>query len=378
LGLGSAIMAAETQEESEKVLRSCFIIQYVLSTILCLLFIMMYPSLNLFTTRLPYFISVLFMYLYLNLSIHSSLMNVYINRLGDDKVLFINPLINALCTLLITLPLGLIGWDSIGLATASIISLVLANIHMLYNHNPYSKKFHYKDISYIFRKYKRFVLFQYPSNLVEAFSGQLPLQMISRFFGNTALGDFSMTNKVFRVPLSVISTPIQIIYFRTISERMKNGEDIADLTYSLITKILLVAVVPLVLGVAFAEDIFAFVLGSQWRAAGTIASIMAFPFLFNFCYNCVTFCRVVIGQQKVNLIITLLHLLIMISSLLIGIFVLGSLFSTIICFSITETVYSIFNLYANFYYLKKNASKFLFFIIIYLIVSVLLIGLLKI
>lgn len=367
LGLGSAIMAANTQEESEKVLRSCFLLQLLLSTALCLVIMIISPSYKLFITGLPYLTSVLVMYLYLNLSIHASLMSVYINRLGADKVLLINPLLGAMCTLLITLPLGLIGWGSVGLYAANIISLFLTNLHMLHYHNPYKERFHFLDIMYIFRKYKRFVIYQYPSNLMGTFSMQLPMQVIARFYGSLALGDYAMTNRVFGIPSSVIAGPIQTIYFRTASERTRSGESIVDLTYSLVTKIMLIAAVPLIIGVAFSEEIFSFVLGAQWKSAGTIASVMAFPFLFNFCNNCVTYCRVVIGKQKVNLIVTFVQIIFTVGSLLIGVYGFGSLAATIICFSIVETLYSIFNLYVNFYCLKQKTKKFLLFTFVYLL-----------
>lgn len=368
LGLGSAIMSAETKKESEKVFRTTFIIQLLLSAFLCLIAILIGPYFELFRTKLSYSISILLMFLYLNLSVHASLMNVYINRLGEDKVLRLNPILGAACTLCITLPLGYFGMDSIGLFAAHLVSLALMNVHMLRYHSPYSEPFRFADIRIVIMKFKHFVMFQYPSNLIGTFASQMPTQMISRFFGSGSLGNYAMTNRVFGVPLSTIAAPIQTVYFRTIAEKHRGGEDIADITYSLISKVMMVAALPLVIGMVFSEEIFIFVLGPQWRIAGQIASLMAIPLLFNFCYSCVTYCRVVIGWQHVNLIVTAVQVVASVGSLLIGALYFKSFIATIVCFAVAETLFNVFNLYMNFFCLKKHKGRFLRFTFIYLII----------
>ena len=369
LGLGAAIMAADDQEESEKVFRVCYILQWILSTVLCAALLALSPVWQAFRTHLSYPLAVVLLYLYLNLSIHFSLMCVYVNRLGANRVLLVNPVLAALCNMCITLPLGLLKMDAWGLFAANLTATALANLHMLNFQSPYKQRFRFKDVREVFIKFKEFVLYQYPANFMGTLSGNVPTQMLSGAFGLAALGDYAMCNRVFGLPLQVIAQPIQTVYFRHAAAAQREGRDIARLTFSLVSKIMLIAFVPMVLGCAFADRIFAFVLGEKWRSAGTLAAVLALPFLLNFVSSCVTYCRVVIGRQKMNLMVTAVHIVLVLSALTLGIAHFGTMFAAVACYAVAETLYGVLNLYLNFYCLKRYAGKFLAFVAGYLALS---------
>lgn len=369
LGLGSAIMAADNREESEKVFRVCYILQFILSTALCLAMLAVSPFWQLFHTTLPYPLALLFLYLYLNLSIHFSLMSVYVNRLGANKVLLFNPILAALSNVFITLPLGFLHMDAWGLFAANLTATALANLHMLRYASPYTQPFCFKDVRDVFIKFKHFVLYQYPANFMGTLSDNVPAQMLSGAFGSAALGDYSMCNRVFGLPLQVIAQPIQTVYFRDASALHRAGKDVSRLTFSLVSKIMVAAFIPMVVGCAFAEKIFGFVLGAKWQSAGRLAAVMAFPFLFNFCSSCVTYCRVVIGRQRMNLFIAAVHIALVLTALIAGTVYYKTMFAAVVCYAVAETLYGILNLYINFYCLKRYAARFLLFALGYLAAS---------
>lgn len=365
-GLGSAIMVPKDDEESRGILRSTYTIQFFLSMILCVSMLLLSPYYIFFTTQLPYTVAILLMFFFINVSVLSSLMTVYVNRLKLNKVLFFNPLISTLSTLLITLPLGLIGLDMIGLYAACLISNGIAITHMLRKANPFTSLPSWNEIKFVIKKYKHFIIFQYPSNLVGTFTGQMPNQILARNFGNGALGDYAMCNKIFGLPMSLIAGPIQTVYFRTAAQKYLEGNsDLADFTYSLVTKLMLLAIVPLVIGMAFGKEISSFLLGSKWEMAGTLASILGLQYIFTFCYNCITYCRVAINLQKINLYTSIFQTIVIIGSLLIGVTVFHTLIGTISCFAVANLIYSIFNIAVNFYCLKKYTLKFILFSFIY-------------
>lgn len=364
LGLGSAIMAAPDDDEAKKIFRSSFTIQIVLASIFATGLLIAMPHYRFFASGLPYAAAIIVMLIYIVLTVMSSLMSVYVNRLRMTKVLFYNPLIGALSTLFLTLPLGLIGLDTIGLYIANITSLLIINIHMLRKVNPF-KTISLKEIVFVIKKYRHFIIYQYPSNLMGTFIGQLPNQLLSRSYGNAALGDYSMCNRIFGVPTSLIATPIQTIYFRTVAAKYRVGEDIAGFTYSLVTKLMLLSFVPIGAIMLFGESIFTFVLGNQWSIAGELAAILALQYLYTFCYSCVTYCRVAIGKQKINLYMSIIQFLVIMTSLYIGVVWFHTLVETITCFAIANALYMIGNLTVNFYCLRKYTFKFILFNVIY-------------
>lgn len=377
LGLGSAIMMPKSDEESEEILVSSLLIQiFLLIAVTIVMFILM-PYYKIVSSELPYIVAIMVMFIYIILTVISSLMSVYINRLKMDKVLFINPLIGALLALCLKIPLGLMGFDSVGLYIATITSLILVNIHMIRNANPFKKKINLSGVFCVLKKYKDFVIYQYPANLMGIFTSQMPNQLLGRNFGSSALGDYSMNNSVFAVPSGLLASPIQTIYFRTVSQRYRDGEDIADFTYSLITKLMIVSSVPIIAIMAFGEEIFAFVLGAQWASAGILASLLALQYLFSFLYNCITYCRVAINKQRVNLFTSVFQFVFIIASLIFGVIFFNTLLGTIACFAVANLIYQIINISITFFCLKKHAIKFLLFSILFCLASITIAFMLK-
>jgi len=365
LGLGSAIMAPSDDEESKCILRTSFILQAVLATLVVLSLLLISNTYRPFETDVPYWLAILFMYVYILATILNSYMAVYINKLGKNKVLFVNPLISACCTLGITIPLGFKHMETAGLMCASIVSPIIASLHMIKSGNPFNKKFHISDVRFVFKKYKDFVLYQYPANCVTTFAGQIPNQTISGHYGSNALGSFSMCNKVFSLPTNVIATPIQTVYFRTAAEKYRAGEDISAFTYSMLTKFLYIGFLPVLFAMCFGEPIFSFVLGRQWAQAGTLASILALYFAFSFCYNCVTYFRVAVGRQKINAVTSIISLIALGLPLLLGVLLDLGFYTTMLWFAIANTIWQILNCAINFWCMKSNAAKWLIFSIVY-------------
>lgn len=372
MGLCSAIMAADGEEETNKVFSVGFYIQAILATIFIFVMLALMPVYRFFESSIWYPLALIIMYFYIILSVLSSQLIVYINRLKKDKVLFFNSFRGALSNILITLPLGLLGVDDLGMYIAMLVSLVFVNVNMLRHVKPFYSNIKLKDFNFIIKKFKDFIKFQYPANMLGIFSNQLPTQLLSLGFGISSLGDFFMCNRVFQIPFSLISTPIQTVYFRTASQKFKDkaGEDIADLTYSLISKIMYIAFIPVLFIMIFGKPLFEFVLGPTWGVAGEISSILALQFLFTFCISCIAYCRVVIAKQKINLYVSIIQLFIITISLIYGVFIIKSFLGTIFCYSISNTIFSILNLVVSFWCLEKYFIKFALFSIIYCVVCI--------
>lgn len=372
LGLGSAIMVPRNNDESEDILVSLFIIQTIITTIIVLIFLLLSNHFRIFNISISYFVAIIFLYFYIILTNLSSLMAVYMNKLSQNKVLMFNPIIGAISLILIKIPFGLIGLDYIGLFISTISALLLINIHLLRVKNPFLRRFSFKNTISIFKAYRNFVIFQYPANLLNQLTVQFPNQFIANTFGNTKLADLDMSNRVIQQPLNLIISPIQIVYFRVASEKVKKGEDISKFTYSFIKKALIIGLIPVLLLTLKGEEIFSFVLGVQWSQAGHIASILSLSYLFFFTYGCITYTRVILNKQKSNLISTLINIFVTLILIFTAYRIFGTYISVIYAYSISSVIFNISNIFITLKILRKNHLKFLIISIIYLIIFILL------
>lgn len=370
LGLGSMIMVAKDDKDAKKIFMVTYLLQFSLAILLCAGMLVMSPVKRFYETTIAYELSLLLMFFYISANMLTSLLNVYINRLKLNKALFLNPLIAAGCTIVITIPLGFMKIGFIGLMLASIFSSLLASIHMLRYNSPFGICVRISDVRYVIREGRKFILFQYPANLMGTVAGQLPNQMLSNLFGNAALGSYTMCNKLFNLPMNLIATPIQTVYFRTAAEKNSKNESIAPLTYSLVTKICYVAFLPALLVILFGEQLFAFTLGGEWSKAGIIASILVLHYILTFCNNCIIYCRVSIGKQKWNLFAAVIQLTIIFASLYVGYALTGTLLGVLKFFGIFNALWQIINIEISFICLKQYYLRWPLFSLSYSLVII--------
>ncbi|MBS4025865.1 MAG: oligosaccharide flippase family protein [Clostridia bacterium] len=372
LGLNSAVMVPISDDESDEVLMVAFFTMLFLSTAILMVMLVTSPFIHFFDPGINYILACILVYGFIVINSLRGLLNIYVNRKRLNRVLFYNALIGALATLLITIPLGVLELGSFGLIIAAIIGGVVSIIQMICHNNPFKRLPNLSTFKNVYRRYKDFILYQYPSNFIENFAIQLPTQTFSITFGNANLGSYSMNEKILGIPIRLIGTPINTIYFRTASEYYKQGKNLAEFTFSLITKIMLVAFLPIVVTVFWGEQIFSWVLGTNWSEAGKLAGFLIVQYVFMFCANCTSYCRVAIGKQKTNLVVSILRLAIIGTSIFAGIYLFGDLFNTIIFFTIASTLYLIIDMAINFYCMGKYWVRYTVFAVVYFSVIMLL------
>ena len=369
MGLSSAIMAPKELQRSKDVFFTAFVIEMVVFSIFLVVAIFIAPSFHLYDISIPYIVAIVLCYIYMVLYGFSALLSTFVNKLQRNRILFWNSVITAICILVITIPLGYFGFGALGFIIAGICGSLAADIQMLIKVNPFQRILSLKEMGSVCREYKEYILFQFPSNWLNTFYFQLPNQVFSAFYGNAALGGYAMSERVVGYPTRLVAAPVGTIYFRHATQYIHEGRvnDLGKFTYSFITKILKIAFFPTVLFMVFSEQLFCFVLGNNWGTAGLIASILAIQYVFKFCEQCITYCLVVLGKQKVNLVVSIINLLILGASLCVGILFFKNIIETIVCFAIGSCIAQILNISVNFYYLGIPISKFIVLLLLFAI-----------
>jgi O-antigen/teichoic acid export membrane protein len=374
LGLNSAIMLPKDDGDARKIFQTTFIIHLMILSALLGVALCSESFIKIAEAKTSYSISCFIVYIFAILTNLSGLLSTYMNRAKAYKVMFWNALIGQISTLGVTIPLGLIGLGSKGFIIAGIISLIAVNLQMLYRLNPFIEFINFREIRYIIKNYKNMIKFQFSANIISTFCVQLPNQLISMSFGNVALGGYAMCQRLLGAPISLVAAPINTVYFQTASEYHRESNDLGEFTYILVRNIMLIGFIPLIALMVFAGPIFTFVLGNKWREAGLFASVLALQYLFMFCNNCTSYCRVAIEKPHINTVLAFVQILFIVTSMSIGIFYYKTLYSTIIAFAIGNTFYQIIDLGINFYLMKTSFIRFIVFISIYILSALSLVG----
>ena len=150
LGLNSAVMAPDNDKESCIIFKVAFYSASSIYFFLFVVFLVLSPWYELVQTSLPYLITCLLIFLLAFSSQLNSLLNIYVNRKGMNRVLFNNAIISAVSTLFITIPFGVMSFGVIGLVGAALISGLVCALQMIYYANPFKEKIIWSDFITIF------------------------------------------------------------------------------------------------------------------------------------------------------------------------------------------------------------------------------------
>ncbi len=262
------------------------------------------------TEETAYGVSLLVLWLYLVFNTVSNICYAYVNRRRLYKVMFWNPVITAGVNVGCSILFGLLDWGFVGYTAAHILSFVVNIVHLVCYANPYER---IDDPNYrcipLLKNYKRFPLYQMPANLVATVGNQIPVQAIESLYSSTALGMYSMALKILSLPVTLLATPVNRVYFREASQRYNQGQDVGEFSFKILETNIKVAILPIMVLMVFGEWIFAIFLGEQWREAGTYAAFLGVYELMYFCTSCLSGYFVIIKKNAWNLVVSLVALM---------------------------------------------------------------------
>lgn len=154
----------------------------------------------------------------------------------------------------------------------------------------------------ILRRYKKFPLFDTWSELLNVLSVQLPIIILSQYYGENITGDYSFAYKILLLPFSLLAFSMGQAFFKKANELKQSGKDVAAFTFGVFKKLVLISFFPLV-GIAFFGDIiFNFVFGKEWIIAGEYSRIFSLWIFVIFISSPLTNLFAVYERQRTNLI----------------------------------------------------------------------------
>lgn len=124
------------------------------------------------------------------------------------------------------------------------------------------------------RRFRKFPLMQAPEALLTTSTSQVPIVLLTAFFGAAPAGLFVLAQRTIRAPVNVLSSSIAEVFRQQMSEDLAQNRSAEPLFWATFRKLVVVAILPFVAILIAAPTLFAFVFGEEWRAAGDYARIM--------------------------------------------------------------------------------------------------------
>jgi O-antigen/teichoic acid export membrane protein len=219
--------------------------------------------------------------------------------------------------------LGFRGFLQYGLVFGQFFGQLLATIgsiiagKSILNH---LKQWDKQTIVAMAKRYANFPKFKLPHGMLNAFTGNLPVLLLSAYFEMTEIGLFSLAMTIGFRPVSLFSNSVYQILFRKMSERMQNKENIKK-ECLLFCKICVIFILPFfILGMFIPADFFVLLFGSKWVGVGFYFKLLLPCLFLSTMIASLSFVPDIFSKQKTAMNIEFLNIMLRIISLTTGIY----------------------------------------------------------
>jgi len=187
-----------------------------------------------------------------------------------------------------------------------------------------------KAIAIEFKKYPIYLL---SSNFVNRFTSDIPIYILSSFFGLGAVGAFGFANTIMQIPFNVIGNSIAPVYFQRANELYLNDkESLKAFTIKSYDKMLLLGSLAYGFIFAFGDIIFKYVFSAEWELAGKLAMILSVYYVFKLISS--PFARIfrVVRREEITLKVNIFLAVMRLVCLVLGL-IFNNLYIAIVGFS---------------------------------------------
>jgi O-antigen/teichoic acid export membrane protein len=170
------------------------------------------------------------------------------------------------------------------------------------------------------RRHYRFPLYQVPINWLAGLGWQMPVLMLSHFFGSAAAGYFSLAMRILMIPVDLIGQSIcQVFYPEAARLYHQNGE-CGSFFIRIVVRLFWVGSFCLLLAALVAPWFIVTVMGEPWRDTGRVVQLLAPLLILYFVTGPINVMWIVAGKQSANLIWQVFMVVMVTLGLLAGVF----------------------------------------------------------
>ena len=128
------------------------------------------------------------------------------------------------------------------------------------------------NIPKVLLRYRQFPTLTTPSMFINALATNITIPLLIQAYGIASGGFFGLTHRLLAAPASLISNSFADVYHSQFAELYRsNPARCPALFWQTAKRLVLIAIPPTLLVMFFVPDLFAFLLGEEWRMSGQIA-----------------------------------------------------------------------------------------------------------
>ena len=160
-----------------------------------------------------------------------------------------------------------------------------------------------KELREVAIKYKSFPKYSLPADFLGVFSRELPILLLSGYFGSGIVGLYMLTKSTLNIPFTLLSTSILEVFKQKAIQDYNDTGNCSEIFISTFKKLITLSVIPFILLYFSAPFLFSFAFGDEWRMSGKFAQILTIMYFFKFISSPLTYVFYIVDKLKVDLIL---------------------------------------------------------------------------
>ncbi|QXP70884.1 oligosaccharide flippase family protein [Polaribacter sp. R2A056_3_33] len=216
-----------------------------------------------------------------------------------------------------------------------------------------TKELSLKRMFFLAKKYKDIPVFNTIINLTNNLSNELPVLLITKYFGLANSGIYGLAVKFTRAPIGIFQQSINQVFFNKASKTYNEQGNLHDLVIKTVKHLLFISsflFIPL-FAISFFLDI---IFGENWSDVGLYSRIIIPWLFFAFLSNPISPLILILNKQKTMVIYDTFLLLFRFLALFLGYYFYDNIVISLILFS---GVGMLFNILIFIYLLKTSKEK---------------------
>jgi O-antigen/teichoic acid export membrane protein len=240
----------------------------------------------------------------------STIFSFWLNRKEHYKSISGGKIVRSIFASFFSVGFGLTVLKTGGLIIADTIGQIVSGIYLFLK----SLKYDIKLISQVSKqnmliqakRYKQFPKYNLLSGFLEKGSGQIPVILLTSFFGSAITGFFSLSQRLIAAPEILISVSIGNVFRQQANIEYLEKGNCVDIFMTLFKLLLKIAIIPFALLFVLAPFLFSFIFGPDWRIAGEYTQIMTIMFFLRFIVSPLSNMFFIAEKQNIDLIIQII------------------------------------------------------------------------
>lgn len=199
------------------------------------------------------------------------------NRQGNYRDISRISIYQAILGVVLSLLLGVLGWEADGLITSGVAVLALGFIYLWYKHRSAFKEAEWRlsrGMWALALRYRDYPLISAPTSFLNGVMLGMPVFFLTKYFNETDVGHYALLTRVATAPLAFIAGAVSQVHLKAMAERVHFGTNASAYLWKITLIMIAIVTPPTILLIGTGPGLFAFVFGEEWRAAGRLLAIL--------------------------------------------------------------------------------------------------------